>query len=917
MAEQNKKSQAQKAASAAKNKAASSKKKSDNASAKTKAKKSEKQEPPVERQIPTRLISCAVFLVLFILFLVIALNPEGALVGLLYKLLLGLIGKVAFYVAIPAMLYLFFIHASSPDRPVTMRSVCVVTFVILCGCISHLVLNPGIASEGFALIGSLYEAGVAGSAAGVICGLIAMLFTWACGPIIPYIIFAIAAVFFLLGAMQITLPSIIRAVRNRPRAEWEKEPPKKKEPAEVVVNHIATKRIEYVEQKRKRAEQVQEQKKRARKLNPEEKLSDMMRQIECDPDLPVSAAGDADEFDLIPMKIHKDTPEEKRPTKKSAKKTAQAPVTPVKDPTIPVMEPEKEPVEFEQPPVRMPEFRTAQEEELQPEQEAAPAPAPRVVKPRKVSARDAEESAAQVAVEIQQNAVEELPEYCFPPIDLLKLPVGAAADGTSEMRENSRRLNETLASFKIEAHIINVTRGPSVTRYEVELEKGVRLSKLTTAADDIALSLGASGVRIAAVPGKISVVGIEVPNRAVTTVSLREVIDSSDFSKAKSKSSFAVGKDISGNCIVGNIAKLPHMLIAGTTGSGKSVCMNSIIISLLYKASPDDVKLIMVDPKMVELGIYNGIPHLLIPVVTDPKKAAGSLQWAVTEMMRRYKAMSDAGVRDLSAYNSIMENDGGKKLPQVVVIIDELADLMLVAAKEVEESICRIAQMGRASGIHLVIATQRPSADVITGLMKANIPSRIAFAVASAMESRIILDTQGAEKLVGRGDMLFAPIGSGKPKRVQGCFVTDEEVEAVATFVKENYSTTYDESVMEEIEKKAAQTGTKSSAAASDATPMEEETAGDEMLPAAVDVILETGQASVSMLQRRLKLGYARAARIVDEMEEKGIVGPFQGSKPRAILVTKEQWAQMRSGKMEQMAFDDLDSDDEVPDELD
>ena len=474
------------------------------------------------------------------------------------------------------------------------------------------------------------------------------------------------------------------------------------------------------------------------------------------------------------------------------------------------------------------------------------------------------------------------------------------------MRENTRRLNETLASFKIEAHIINVTRGPSVTRYEVELEKGVRLNKLTTAADDIALSLGASGVRIAAVPGKISVVGIEVPNKAVTTVSLREVIDSPEFSKAKSKSSFAVGKDIGGNCIVGNIAKLPHMLIAGTTGSGKSVCMNSIIISLLYKASPDEVKLIMVDPKMVELGIYNGIPHLLIPVVTDPKKAAGSLQWAVSEMMRRYKAMSDAGVRDLESYNSIMECEGGNKLPQVVVIIDELADLMLVAAKEVEESICRIAQMGRASGIHLIIATQRPSADVITGLMKANIPSRIAFAVASAMESRIILDTQGAEKLVGKGDMLYAPIGSGKPKRVQGCFVTDPEVEAVATYVKNHYSTTYDQQVMEEIERKAAQAGNK--VPASDPEPSAEELDGDEMLPAAVDIILETGQASVSMLQRRLKLGYARAARIVDEMEEKGIVGPHQGSKPRAILITKEQWEATKSGN-EQLAFDDLDNE--------
>ena len=328
----------------------------------------------------------------------------------------------------------------------------------------------------------------------------------------------------------------------------------------------------------------------------------------------------------------------------------------------------------------------------------------------------------------------------------------------------------------------------------------------------------------------------------------------------------------------------------------------------------------MVDPKMVELGIYNGIPHLLIPVVTDPKKAAGSLQWAVTEMMRRYRAMSDAGVRDLESYNAIVDSQEsmGEHLPQVVVIIDELADLMLVAAKEVEESICRIAQMGRAAGIHLVIATQRPSADVITGLMKANIPSRIAFAVASAMESRIILDTQGAEKLVGKGDMLYAPIGCGKPKRVQGCFVSDGEVEAVAGYVKNHYQTNYDQQVMEEIEKKAEQTGTKG--AQSDPEPSSEELGGDEMLPAAVDVILETGQASVSMLQRRLKLGYARAARIVDEMEDKGIVGPFMGSKPRSILITKEQWQVMKGGSPAQMTMDDMasgDFDEGVPEEID
>ena len=518
--------------------------------------------------------------------------------------------------------------------------------------------------------------------------------------------------------------------------------------------------------------------------------------------------------------------------------------------------------------------------------------------PEKLKKADVQLEAAQIAQEIDQQEPQK-PEYEFPPVSLLKAGSGQSHDGTEEMRQNAERLSDTLQSFGIEAHIINVTRGPSVTRYELELQRGVKLSKVTNLADDIALALGASGVRIAAIPDKISVVGIEVPNRIVSVVMAREVIDSPEFEKCKSRVSFAVGKDIGGNRIIGDIGKLPHLLIAGTTGSGKSVCMNSLIISLLYKAKPEEVKLIMIDPKMVELGIYNGIPHLLIPVVTDPKKAAGSLQWAVTEMMRRYRMMADAGVRDLESYNKqarASADDELEPMPQIVVVIDELADLMLVAAKEVEESICRIAQMGRASGIHLVIATQRPSADVITGLMKANIPSRIAFAVASAMESRIILDTAGAEKLVGKGDMLYAPLGQGKPKRVQGCFITDDEVQEVVSFVKASSEAEYSDSVMAEIDKKAAESGKTGSGSSGSTAAETEGSDGDEMLPAAVDVILETGQASVSMLQRRLKLGYARAARIMDEMEERGIVGPFEGSKPRQLLITREQWQAIKDG---------------------
>ncbi len=889
MAEEKKKTQAQKAVSGRKPPVSGKKSTGNRNSGKGK-------EADIQTPIPIRLITATASLAAFLVFLVMFLQPEGTLTMLLMNFVLGLIGKSAFYVAIPALLYLFIIQAFSGKKPVIFRSVCLLSFIAICGCLSQSFLKSNLPS-GVAIVSGLYNGGVSGETAGLLCGGITLLVQTLLGTWITRIILVVGAIFTVLGAINITIPSVIRAVQNRPRADWEdEEREQREEPAAVVVNHLANKRIEHVEAKRQRkAERLAEQEaleaameaERAKTAakKPVNKVSDLMSQID-DVDSPVAAA---------------ETPVEN-------------------EPGVDIILDTRKPVREKLPPA-MPELTMEdpiQDGPVFEEPESAPAPVaePKVVK---VTAREAQTSAAQVAAEIQEAQAQPPVQYTFPPIDLLAGPSRSTSDGTMEMRENTRRLNETLASFKIEAHIINVTRGPSVTRYEVELDKGVRLNKLTTCADDIALSLGASGVRIAAVPGKISVVGIEVPNKTVNTVTLREVIDSNEFNRAKSKSSFAVGKDINGNCIVGNISKLPHMLIAGTTGSGKSVCMNSIIMSLLYKASPDDVKLIMVDPKMVELGIYNGIPHLLIPVVTDPKKAAGSLQWAVTEMMRRYKSMSDAGVRDLESYNSIVEAEGeGTKLPQVVVIIDELADLMLVAAKEVEESICRIAQMGRAAGIHLIIATQRPSADVITGLMKANIPSRIAFAVSSAMESRIILDTQGAEKLVGRGDMLYAPIGAGKPLRVQGCFVSDPEVEAVATYVKDNFNVTYDQDVLEDIEKRAAQTGSaKAAATAAEPEPSAAEMDGDEMLPAAVDVILETGQASVSMLQRRLKLGYARAARIVDEMEEKGIVGPFQGSKPRTILVTKEQWEAMKSGQNAQMEIDDLPFDDGVPDLID
>ena len=487
---------------------------------------------------------------------------------------------------------------------------------------------------------------------------------------------------------------------------------------------------------------------------------------------------------------------------------------------------------------------------------------------------------------------EEEPEYIKPPIEILnEIEKPNESNLQEELRTNAEKLVSTLQSFGVQTRIIDIARGPAVTRYELQPSAGVKISKITNLADDIALNLAASGVRIEApIPNKPAV-GIEVPNKVVSTVSIREIIDSPEFQQAKSPLAVALGRDIAGKVTVADLAKMPHTLIAGSTGSGKSVCINSLIVSMLYHSTPQEVKLLLIDPKMVELGIYNGIPHLLIPVVTDPKKAAGALSWAVNEMLNRYQLFKDYSVRDMTGFNRAAEKNGLKPMPQIVIIIDELADLMMAAPGEVEDSICRLAQMARAAGMHLVIATQRPSVDVITGVIKANIPSRIAFAVSSQIDSRTILDSSGAEKLLGRGDMLFSPIGSSKPTRVQGCFVTDGEVERIIEFIKQSgHKMTYDEQILQEIDRHAVSDNKKKGGKDEGGGFSDE----DEMLPSAIEIVVETGQASTSMLQRRLKLGYARAARLMDAMEGKGIIGPFEGSKPRQVLITKERWIEMK-----------------------
>ncbi len=747
----------------------------------------------------------------------------------------GILGW-GFYLFPPALLLAAIALAFHRGRPVAFRVFCCFMLPIIFGAIAHLLFSRtalvlgGSFSE---LINGLYAEGKLLEGGGMIAGLLAMALESMFSVYGAFPLLLALLLFFLMYSVNLSIGKIYRWLSGRERVEYEYEP----EP----------------EPQRKPAPVKETAKPQKRPKN---------RVI----DIPMD--DDPSELEDDDVKLSYFT-EDELGIKAQPKPTRQSQPAPE-----PVFDLEDELSEPAFAPVNVPPAE-------QPKPQAKP------------SRAEVEAETAAVAEEIDRAAAS-TPEYEFPPIDLLRKGTAAAVDGRDEIALNRDRLETTLHSFGVAANIVGVTRGPTVTRYDLELDAGVKLTKLTNLSSDLALSLGVMNVRIAPIPDKISTVGVEVPNKIVSIVYLRDIIDSPAFRNAQSSLSFAIGKDISGECVVGNIAKLPHMLIAGTTGSGKSVCLNSLLLSLLYKSTPEQVRLIMIDPKMVELGIYNGIPHLFVPVVTDPKKAAGALQWAVVEMLKRYRLFSEAGVRDLAGYNAHQKKIGGETMPQVVIVVDELADLMLVASKDVEESICRVAQMGRASGMHLIIATQRPSADVITGLMKANIPSRIAFAVSSAMESRIILDAAGAEKLIGMGDMLYSPLGSGKPMRIQGAYVSDEEREDVIDFIKRSSAPEYSEDILEQIEKAAEdKPASGSSKSQADEEP-QAKSQFDELLPQAVDVIFETKQASVSMLQRRLKLGYSRAARLVDQMEQLGIVGPFEGSKPRQVLITKQQWQEMQ-----------------------
>ena len=794
----------------------------------------------------------AVWAVLGLLCLLAILPIDGVVLVWLHRGVGALIG-LGSYVLPFALIALAGLLFAREKGPVRLRGACIALLPVLIGGIIHAFTCANEYDFSMETLTGLLRTGMEGGSGGLLSGGLYIVLEWALSSVGALLVMLILAIAALLGACRITPQALVEMFRP-PEYEYEDEEERER--------YEAPPKLPNVHEAAAAHAQKREERRAARRKT--------------DIDIPLDTEPPGE-----------DKPGED-PEAYPHRRTGGKPMAPD---------------EY----LRSLNEETTGEQvsildlvENKPEEEEAPA-APAPAKPKKAEKMSDHEQAA-LNSEMDESQKAPIPVYDYPPIDLLAQGKRTSAAGVeNELRENSECLIDTLESFNIEAQIIGIVRGPSVTRFELSIPRGIKLSRITALSDDIALSLGAANVRIAPIPDKVAV-GIEVPNKSVNTVYIRECIASPAFTNARSRLSFAVGKDITGKPVIGDITKMPHMLIAGTTGSGKSVCINSMLISILYKSTPEEVRLIMVDPKMVELGNYNGIPHLLIPVVTDPKKAAGALNWAVGEMERRYKLFADHQVRNLVGYNDLMraekakaeQEEGGtpeqyQVLPQIVIVIDELADLMMVAAKEVETSICRIAQKARAAGMHLVVATQRPSADVITGIMKANIPSRIAFAVASQIESRIILDTTGAEKLIGKGDMLYAPLGGGKPTRVQGCFISSEEIESVIAHIKKTSTAEYNEEILEHIERQAEQVDGKGGGSSGD--PGEDE---DEMIEEAIDVIMECRQASTSMLQRRLKLGYSRAARIIDQIEERGIIGPFEGSKPRQILISREEWQEMK-----------------------
>ncbi len=808
-------------------------KKGNTAAKSTAPKAKDKPEVPVavKRQKSAIIMMAVAAFLLFVVFI------KGESVWLaMHNGLFGIFGFCV-YIIPAALIYLAVVFAK--DKPLgsvaTNLTVAGVFVALLSGAI-HIFVNTADylgSAQIFEQISDIWESRPSLASGGVIGAVIGGLFAKLFGSVgaaITLVILIIVLVMFLTGT---TLPGLFNLIRK----------PVKR------VGELANEKIEQSAQRREHIELEREE-----KAEQEEKAS----KKGFNPPKQPTVAVEKFEDNFI---------------------TDESTFAPVEEPAMP-----------EIPVVRLPDSTKSDvieetvEEAVKQEKKKRRRPAP---------AMPDGEPEEEIPVEILPESEGEQPDYVFPPIDCLNIVEREGiGDSMEEMQMGAKKLVSTLESFKIRAEVTNICRGPSVTRYELVPEAGVRINKITTLSDDIALRLAATSVRIEApIPGKAAI-GIEIPNSAKSMVTMREIIDTPQFRDAKSKLNVALGKDITGNIICADLAKMPHLLVAGTTGSGKSVCLNSMIVSLLYNAKPDEVKLLMIDPKMVEFTIYNGIAHLEVPVVSNPRKAAGALGWAVGEMEKRYKQFSENSVRDIKGFNKLCETrDDLVKMHQIVIFIDELSDLMMVSPKEVEDSICRLAQMARAAGIHLVIATQRPSVDVITGIIKANIPSRIALSVSSQVDSRTILDSVGAEKLLGNGDMLFNPVGASKPTRVQGCFISDAEVENVVNHIKSQAQTTYNEETMHEIEAKAAAAENAKKKDVSD----DEDGDWDPMLNDAIEVVINAGGASTTMLQKKLKLGYARASRVMDQLEEKGIVGPSEGAKPRTVLVSKQQWYEMQA----------------------
>lgn len=823
-------------------------------SARTNNKKQAAAQQPTGLDTPLKkaILSLVLFGVGIFLFITLIFDITGVAGHAIRTFLLGLFGGGAFLIA-PFLIYIaFLIGTEKYHVSIVIKLWTTLLMVIDAGAMMHMVVGTLDFHAG--VVGEIYLAGSAYGSGGICGGLLAIGLTTLFGKIGSWIVLVLMLAIWLIVFTGLTLYQLVHLIipeREKPpladQQSWEEESEKEQPP-------------------------VPPSPSRVHKLRPARKKID----------IPVDSA-DAAVVDthtgevLGAYPLGKDPKGKKQPLPtldidldaivsdvgtNSARQPAASPAAPPAAADLSVSAAEQAALE------------KAEKEQTQKEIKAY-------------------EQQIEAEVSVRQEAADGEKVWRYPTIDLLDEPpkTSLQSSPSAEGRENAHKLVQTLASFGVEANVITITEGPSITRYELVPAAGVKIRQIVNLADDLALSLAVSGVRIEApIPGKAAV-GIEIPNKTLKPVHIREILDAKEFRDAKSRLSVALGRDITGRAIVTDLAKMPHLLIAGATGMGKSVCLNTMIVSLLYKADPDEVKFIMIDPKMVEFTMYAKVPHLFIPVVTDAKKAAGALNWAVSEMLKRYKTFSEQGVRNIDGYNQKAERSQGSeeeipKLCQIVIFIDELSDLMMAAPGEVEDAICRLAQMARAAGMYLVIATQRPSADVITGVIKANIPSRIALAVSSQLNSRIILDMGGAEKLIGKGDMLFFPVGMSKPLRVQGCWVSDQEIERVTDFLKEGSTANYNDEAIAFIEEEAAKENSADSG-------LPEDQSADALLPDAIECVVSAGQASTSLLQRRLKVGYARAARIMDEMEERGIIGPHEGSKPRAVLITKQQWQEM------------------------